>query len=165
MTHSAHNSDASLSQMPSIWSTIWMIQNKMWMRCFSSREVNETTKRTTEKSPWVSLKAAAAKHLCLRGSGKHTGRHHSCKISSGASSNGQRLTLIHEQIPLALRCCRFRTAVPPNISLPCLANIEKKKKKKDSTSALSPQEQQKKGGKTTTCAHKIERGGDKMKGE
>lgn len=68
------------------------------------------------------------KHLCLPGSGKHTARHHSCKMSSGASSKAERLTLIHKQLPLSL-CCRFRTAVPPNISLSCLANIGKKKKR------------------------------------
>lgn len=94
--------------------------------------------KDNRKSPWVSLKPAAMKHLCLPGSGKHTARHHSCKMSSGASSKAERLTLIHKQLPLSL-CCRFRTAVPPNISLSCLANIEKKKKKKDSTSAFSPQ--------------------------
>lgn len=65
------------------------------------------------------------KHLRLPGSRKHTARHHSCKMSSGASSKAERLTLIHKQLPLSL-CCRFRTAVPPNISLSCLANIEKK---------------------------------------
>lgn len=78
------------------------------------------------KKPKSLLKPAAMKHLCLPGSGKHTARNHSCKMSSGASSKAERVTLIHKQLPLSL-CCRFRTAVPPNISLSCLANIEKKK--------------------------------------
>lgn len=79
------------------------------------------------KSPRVSVKAVASQHLCLCGGRAHAARHHSCKMSSGASSNSKRLTLIHKQLPLVLCRCRFRTAVPPNISLPCLANIEKKK--------------------------------------
>lgn len=83
------------------------------------------------------------KHLCLPGSRKHTARHHSCKMSTGASSKAERLTLIHKQLPLSL-CCRFRTAVPPNISLSCLANIEKKKKKKK-TARLPPLLREKKG--------------------
>ena len=85
--------------------------------------------KDNRNSPRVSLRPTAMKHLCLPGSGKHTARHHSCKMSSGASSKAERLTLIHKQLPLSL-CCRFRTAVPPNISLSCLANIEKKKKKR-----------------------------------
>lgn len=74
----------------------------------------------------MSWKSAAAQHLCLPGSGKHSGSHHSYKMSSGASSSGERLTLIHKQLPLSLCRCRFRTAVPPNISLPFLANSLKK---------------------------------------
>lgn len=104
------------------------------------------------------------KHLCLPGSRKHTARHHSCKMSTGASSKAERLTLIHKQLPLSL-CCRFRTAVPPNISLSCLANIEKKKKKKDSTSASSPQRKkrqtQKQGRKGSPS--QIKRGGKETK--
>lgn len=97
-----------------------------------------------KKSFRVSLKPTAMKHLCLPAAEST----HSYKMSSRASSNGERLTLIHKQLPLSL-CCRFRTAVPPNISLSCLAKGEKKKKK-DSTSAFSPQKQrqtQKQGGK------------------
>lgn len=78
----------------------------------------------------------AIKHLCLHGSGKNTARHHSRKMSSGASSKAEGLTLIHKQLPLSSRC-RFRTAVPPNISfLP-----GKYGKKKKNTSAFSPQKQ------------------------
>lgn len=121
---------------------IQLKKNTVWTTCFSGGWVNEKQKqKDNRRSPRVSLKPAAMKHLCLPGSGKHTARHHSCKMSSGASSKAERLTLIHKQLPLSL-CCRFRTAVPPNISLSCLANIEKKKeKKKDSTSAFPPQKQ------------------------
>lgn len=128
--------------------------------CFSGRRVNETTRIRNRKRPRVSLKAAAMKHLCLPGSGKHTARHHSCKMSSGASSNVQRLTLIHKQLPLSV-CRRFRTAVPPNISLSCLANVEKNK---NSTSALSPQKKgrnKKQGEKPSPCKPKEE---EKTKG-
>lgn len=111
-------------------------------------EVNETTKGTKKegkKSQRVSLKSAATQHLCLLGSKKkaHATRHHSCKMSSGASSNSKILILIHKQLPLSLCCCRFRTAVPPNISLLFLANTEKKKKL-GSTSAFTPQKKKRK---------------------
>lgn len=106
-------------------------RNDMFLRQISQWN----NQKDNGKSPWASLKPAAMKHLCLPCSGKQTARHHSCKMSSGASSKAERLTLIHKQLPLSL-CCRFRTAVPPNISLSCLANIEKKK---DRASAFSPQ--------------------------
>lgn len=79
-------------------------------------------------------------------------------MSSGASSSSQRATLIHKQLPLSLaRCrCRFRTAVPPNISLPCLADGLKKpgsmsasseRGEKRATTRASQQEKKKRGGK------------------
>lgn len=128
---------------------------------FLRRRSQWNNQKHKRKSPRVSLKPAAMKHFCLPGSGKHTARHHSCKMSSGASSKAERLTLIHKQLPLSL-CCRFRTAVPPNISLSCLANIERKKK--DSTSAFSPQKKrqtQKLGRKARPS--QIKRGGKKTK--
>lgn len=101
------------------------------MASFSSGCVIKNKKKHNGKKAHESpTKPAVLKHRCLRGGRTHTARHHSCKMSSGASSNAKRLTLIHKQLPLALCRCRFRTAVPPNISLPCLANIEKKKKKR-----------------------------------
>lgn len=84
------------------------------------------------------------KHLCLPAAEST----HSYKMSSRASSNGERLTLIHKQLPLSL-CCRFRTAVPPN-PFPAWQKEKKKKEEEDSTSAFSPQKQrqtQKQGGK------------------
>lgn len=102
-------------------------QNNNMNDMFLRRRSQWNNQKHKRKSPRVSLKPAAMKHFCLPGSGKHTARHHSCKMSSGASSKAERLTLIHKQLPLSL-CCRFRTAVPPNISLSCLANIERKKK-------------------------------------
>lgn len=85
------------------------------------------------------------KHLCLPAAEST----HSYKMSSRASSNGERLTLIHKQLPLSL-CCRFRTAVPPNPFPAWQKEKKKKEEEEDSTSAFSPQKQrqtQKQGGK------------------
>lgn len=51
---------------------------------------------------------------------------HLYKMSSGAFSKAEILTLIHKQLPLSV-CFRFRTAVLPNISLSCLAREKKKR--------------------------------------
>lgn len=64
------------------------------------------------------------KHLCLPAAEST----HSYKMSSRASSNGERLTLIHKQLPLSL-CCRFRTAVPPN-PFPAWQKEKKKRRRR-----------------------------------
>lgn len=90
---------------------------------------NSQMDKRGKKSFRVSLKPTAMKHLCLPAAEST----HSYKMSSRASSNGERLTLIHKQLPLSL-CCRFRTAVPPN-PFPAWQK-EKKKKKKKKTARL-----------------------------
>lgn len=135
--------------------------NDVFLRQIS--QWNGKRKKDNRKSPGVSLKPAATKHLCLPGSRKHTARHHSCKMSSGTSSNGERLTLIHKQLPLSLCCCRFRTAVPPNISLPCLANIEGKKKEKIQHVCLLSSEKKKGGKHKSEVERHVKRGGKKTK--
>lgn len=111
---------------------------------FLRQRTQWNNRKDRKKGPRVSLEQQQRSIFVSPGNGKHTARHHSCKMSSGASSKAERLPLIHKQLPLSL-CCRFRTAVPPNISFLLPGKYRKKKKQKKREHVCLPSE------KNTPC--------------